>query len=129
MIVHTHTDVPIRVMMTGDDVTQATSGGAFDYPRARAGGLDVAFMSIFIPASVDDVVAHIDRGYSDTQIKLVLGENLLRVWSAVEQVAHARGGHVQCAIHRRRALCRSVAARLMHRGLATNDQFDSLTNT
>jgi len=53
-IVDTHIDVPIHVMMTGDDVTQATSGGVFDYPRARAGGLDVAFMSIFIPASVDE---------------------------------------------------------------------------
>src|SRR5262249_35031057 len=52
IIVDTHIDVPIRVAMTGDDVTQAITGGAFDYPRARAGGLDVAFMSIFIPASI-----------------------------------------------------------------------------
>jgi membrane dipeptidase len=54
IIVDTHIDVPIRVAMSGDDVTQATSGGTFDYPRARAGGLDVAFMSIFIPASIDE---------------------------------------------------------------------------
>ncbi len=54
IIVDTHIDVPIRVEMSGEDVTQATVGGNFDYPRARAGGLDVPFMSIFIPASVDE---------------------------------------------------------------------------
>ncbi len=54
IIVDTHIDVPIRVEMSGEDVTQATEGGNFDYPRAHAGGLDVPFMSIFIPASVDE---------------------------------------------------------------------------
>jgi membrane dipeptidase len=54
IIVDTHLDVPIRVEMSGEDVTQATTAGNFDYPRARAGGLDVPFMSIFIPASVDE---------------------------------------------------------------------------
>jgi membrane dipeptidase len=54
VIVDTHIDVPIRVEMSGEDVTQATEAGNFDYPRARAGGLDVPFMSIFIPASVDE---------------------------------------------------------------------------
>ena len=54
IIVDTHIDVPIRVEMSGDDVTQATVGGQFDLPRAKSGGLDVAFMSIFIPASVDE---------------------------------------------------------------------------
>jgi len=54
VIVDTHIDVPIRVEMSGEDVTQATEAGNFDYPRAHAGGLDVPFMSIFIPASVDE---------------------------------------------------------------------------
>ena len=56
IIVDTHIDVPIRVEMSNGslDVTQATATGDFDYPRARAGGLDVPFMSIFIPASVDE---------------------------------------------------------------------------
>ena len=71
IIVDTHIDVPIRVMMTGDDVTQATAGGAFDYPRARAGGLDVAFMSIFIPASVD--AAGGGRAFADKLIDQVDG--------------------------------------------------------
>ncbi|MEE8118149.1 MAG: dipeptidase, partial [Gammaproteobacteria bacterium] len=32
------------------DVSQATEGGDFDYPRAVAGGLNAPFMSIFTPA-------------------------------------------------------------------------------
>lgn len=53
VIVDTHLDVPFRVDRSGEDVTLATPAGNFDYPRAKAGGLDVAFMSIFIPADVD----------------------------------------------------------------------------
>src|SRR5262245_19597004 len=69
VIVDTHIDVPIRVEMSGDDVTQATAGGAFDYPRARAGGLDVAFMSIFVPASVDEAGG--GRAFADKLIDQV----------------------------------------------------------
>ena len=50
LIVDTHIDVPYRLTEQYEDVTEATVKGDFDYPRARAGGLDVAFMSIYIPA-------------------------------------------------------------------------------
>jgi membrane dipeptidase len=50
LIVDTHIDVPYRLTEEYEDVTEATANGDFDYPRARAGGLDVAFMSIYIPA-------------------------------------------------------------------------------
>ena len=36
------------------------------------------------------------RGYAVKQIRLILGENLLRVWSEVEATAKRRGGRVQC---------------------------------
>jgi membrane dipeptidase len=36
-----------------EDVTHATEGGDFDYVRARQGGLDVPFMSIFVPADLE----------------------------------------------------------------------------
>ncbi len=49
LIVDTHIDVPYRIYDHWADVTAATSGGDFDYPRARAGGLDIPFMSIFVP--------------------------------------------------------------------------------
>ncbi len=73
IIVDTHIDVPIRVEMSNgtEDVTQATTGGDFDYPRARAGGLDVPFMSIFIPASVDEAGG--SRALADKLIDQVEG--------------------------------------------------------
>jgi membrane dipeptidase len=36
------------------------------------------------------------RGYTNAQVPLVLGENLLRVWSAVERYASAHGHEAQC---------------------------------
>ena len=53
IIVDTHIDVPYRLSITPADVSQATDGGDFDYPRARAGGLDAAFMSIYTPAGLE----------------------------------------------------------------------------
>ncbi|WP_460997368.1 dipeptidase [Simiduia litorea] len=50
-IVDGHIDVPHRLHEEWQDVTKATAGGDFDYPRARAGGLDAPFMSIYIPAA------------------------------------------------------------------------------
>ena len=50
-IVDGHIDVPYRMQKKWEDVTQATEGGDFDYPRAAKGGLDAPFMSIYIPAT------------------------------------------------------------------------------
>jgi membrane dipeptidase len=53
IIVDSHIDVPYRVNNQWEDVTKATQGGDFDYPRAKAGGLNAPFMSIYVPASLD----------------------------------------------------------------------------
>ncbi len=53
LLVDTHIDVPYRLHKEWVDVSVATDGGDFDYPRAVAGGLDALFMSIYIPADVD----------------------------------------------------------------------------
>lgn len=50
LVVDTHIDLPYRLRDKKEDPTTRT-GGDFDLPRARAGGLDVAFLSIYIPAS------------------------------------------------------------------------------
>lgn len=47
LVVDTHIDAPIRMQMAPE------LPGAFDLARARAGSLDVAFMSIYVPAGVD----------------------------------------------------------------------------
>ncbi len=53
IIIDTHIDVPYRLERRPDDVTKATDGGDFDYPRAVAGGLNAPFMSIYTPASLE----------------------------------------------------------------------------
>ena len=50
IIVDTHIDVPYRLNENWEDVTERTENGEFDYVRAREGGLDVPFMSIYTPA-------------------------------------------------------------------------------
>ncbi|MBO1256411.1 dipeptidase [Alteromonas sp. 5E99-2] len=54
IIVDGHIDVPYRVHKKWVDVTKATQGGDFDYPRAVSGGLNAPFMSIYVPASLDN---------------------------------------------------------------------------
>ena len=53
IIVDTHVDVPYRLEEKWEDVSRATDGGNFDYPRAVAGGLNVPFMSIYTPAQLE----------------------------------------------------------------------------
>lgn len=54
IIVDGHIDVPYRLEDGWVDVSKATDGGDFDYPRAVAGGLNAPFMSIYVPASLDN---------------------------------------------------------------------------
>ena len=47
-----HIDTPWRMHKGGyEDISVRTPGGDFDYVRAKQGGLDVPFMSIYVPAS------------------------------------------------------------------------------
>lgn len=55
IIVDGHIDVPWRLEKSRakdgtitEDVSKRTAGGDFDFPRARAGGLDAPFMSIYV---------------------------------------------------------------------------------
>ncbi len=58
LIADTHIDVPYRLQDGWQDVTHATHSGDFDYPRAKAGGLDLVFMSIYTPAAYDGPGGH-----------------------------------------------------------------------
>lgn len=53
LITDTHIDVPYRIEEDWEDVAVATAKGDFDYPRAKKGGLDLPFMSIYTPASME----------------------------------------------------------------------------
>ncbi len=53
IILDGHIDVPYRLQEEKmEDISQATEEGNFDYPRAKKGGLDAPFMSIYIPAEL-----------------------------------------------------------------------------
>ena len=53
IIIDTHIDVPYRLHDGWEDVSEATEGGDYDYPRAKAGGLNAPFMSIYTPAALE----------------------------------------------------------------------------
>lgn len=54
VIVDTHIDAPGVLRDNWADLGKASAKFEFDYPRARQGGLDVAFMSIYTSAKQDD---------------------------------------------------------------------------
>lgn len=54
IILDGHIDVPYRLLEEMEDVSQKTAKGDFDFPRAKEGGLDAPFMSIFIPAKLQE---------------------------------------------------------------------------
>lgn len=85
IIVDGHVDLPYRMRVSRFrlqkewiDVSQRTDEGDFDFPRAKEGGLDAPFMSIYIPSSFQvtggakdfadsliDVVNKIEETYPD----------------------------------------------------------------
>lgn len=54
VIVDTHIDAPGILLDKWADLGMAADDREFDYPKARAGGLDVAFMSIYTSAAQDE---------------------------------------------------------------------------
>ncbi|PEN10401.1 peptidase M19 [Longibacter salinarum] len=69
VIVDGHVDLPYRLMRYRQNVGDSTLGD-FDYPRARSGGLDAPFMSIYIPVELQDS-AGAAKARADSLINLV----------------------------------------------------------
>ena len=57
LLVDGHIDLPYRLHAFYENPADSTVGGDFDYPRARAGGLDAPFMSIYIPTHLQSTPA------------------------------------------------------------------------
>jgi len=68
LIVDTHIDVPYRLEQGWEDISQRTGKGHFDYVRAKEGGLNAPFMSVYIPARYQQGGA---REYADKLINQV----------------------------------------------------------
>jgi membrane dipeptidase len=119
IIVDGHVDLPFRLEQSSvdgritEDVATRTPRGEFDAPRARQGGLDAPFMSIFVPASYQtsggakvfadhliDIVGafalaanpdEVRRNSAAGKISLPLGiENGAALEGRLENVAHFR---------------------------------------
>ena len=71
LIIDTHIDAPSRLYRGGVDLSVRGDRGQFDFVRAREGGLDVPFMSIYIPSSLEGKPEAIDM--ADSLIDLVTG--------------------------------------------------------
>ncbi len=54
IIIDGHVDIPYRLNNEMEDISQRTDGGDFDYPRAKEGGLNAPFMSIYVPAEKEE---------------------------------------------------------------------------
>jgi membrane dipeptidase len=102
LIVDTHIDVPYRMTEEREDISQATEGGDFDYPRARAGGLNASFMSIYTPATYQEEGGA--KAHAEGLIDMV--EGFAREWpdkfaladSTAEVRAHAEAGLISLAL-------------------------------
>jgi membrane dipeptidase len=76
IIVDTHIDLPSRLLEGEEDVSVRTQGGDFDYVRARSGGLDVAFMSIYIPSDFEGT----DKGPARAEAQMKIVRALASKW-------------------------------------------------
>ncbi len=85
LIIDTHVDVPYRLFDEMEDISVRTEKGDFDYPRAKAGGLDAPFMSIYVPAALEDEGA---KEHADLLIDMV--EKFEADWPDKFMVAHSR---------------------------------------
>jgi len=76
IVVDGHVDLPYRMKVGGFtlkrevlDVSVRTPDGNFDYPRAKEGGLDAPFMSIYIPAA-NQAITGASKALADTLIAM-----------------------------------------------------------
>lgn len=83
IIIDTHVDVPMRLHHQWEDLSHRTVDGDFDFERAKAGGLDAPFMSIYVPSERE---GHGAKALADTLIQIV--ERMAATWP--DQCALAR---------------------------------------
>jgi membrane dipeptidase len=69
IIIDGHIDVPYRLKHKMEDVSVRTESGQFDFVRAKEGGLDAAFMSIFTPPRMEEEGT--SKALADTLVDLV----------------------------------------------------------
>jgi membrane dipeptidase len=71
LLIDTHIDVPYRLVEEWEDISTHTEKGHFDFERAKKGGLDVPFMSIYVGASYQETGGAKEK--ADELIDMVYG--------------------------------------------------------
>ncbi len=66
-----HIDIPYRLKNRMEDISVRTENGDFDYVRAKEGGLDAPFMSIYIPSALQATGG--SKALADSLIDMVEG--------------------------------------------------------
>jgi membrane dipeptidase len=97
ILVDTHMDIPYRLLQRMVDISVRSFTTDFDFPRARAGGLDAAFAAVYTPQSYE--ISGGARAYAEQEIQLL--EEVARRWP--RQFALARS-EVDIRDHARRGL-------------------------
>jgi membrane dipeptidase len=95
LIVDTHIDVPYRLREHPEDVGGATERGDFDYPRARRGGLDVAFFSIYTPSDMQGTgqeEAYADRLIDEVEALVARHPDQFALVASVDELRRAVAG-------------------------------------
>ncbi len=85
LIIDTHVDLPYRLRNKMEDISKRTEAGNFDYPRAKEGGLDVPFMSIFVPSAyqkegkakehADELISMVEKLEADWPDKFAIAKS------------------------------------------------------
>ncbi len=122
LLVDTHIDLPYRLNGQGDrpdDVSIRTQGGHFDWVRAKEGGLDAAFMSIYVPASYQDSGGA--RIFADELIDMV--EELAARSSAKFEIARSTSDVRRIAAGQRIALALGI-----ENGAAIEDELENVAH-
>jgi len=71
MLIDTHIDVPYRLECDPVDLGRRSLRGDFDYPRAVEGGLDAAFVAVYVPSEEQEIAQA--RPFADRLIDRVEG--------------------------------------------------------
>ena len=106
LITDTHIDVPYRLEESWEDVSVGTESGDFDYPRAKKGGLDLPFMSIYTPSSMETAEGDASENYqlanqlidSVEAIAARAPEKFMLVHSVQDAKDAMRSGHIGLAM-------------------------------
>lgn len=80
-----HIDVPYRLEDEFENVAEHTAHGDFDFPRAVEGGLDAPFMSIYIPARLEETGG--SKALADKLISMV--EDIVKAAPEKFALAHS----------------------------------------